>query len=250
MGARSVCEDNSLLVIDAGNTRIKWTLFKHGIPLHKWYSEAVNTADEVKIQHIAYASVRSQEHDDVFLKVLKQHYPNSKIYVLVSEAQACGLINSYEEPHRLGIDRWLTAIAAFKEYPLPVVIVDAGTAIKADFVSADGVHLGGYIVPGIELMKTSLLGNTAKIRFTENEVSDDDVIPHSTADAVSMGCLEMAYGFLERLYKRHSDATWVVTGGAGEALMSHLGMTYIKDEHLVAKGAMHLVSSDMAERAK
>ena len=233
---------SSTLVIDAGNTRIKWTLFQGDVIVDKWAQDTLDACRCGTPSQIVLASVRAAEADASLLAEIQATLPDTSVTSMRSERQACGVWNSYVEPHRLGVDRWLGVIAAFKEYGGPVVIVDAGTAIKADFVDAKGVHLGGYIVPGLELMASSLIDKTAKIRYQESEqTAQIGEIPHSTADAVQQGCLEMALGFLQRLHGKHGDARWIATGGSSQTLMEVLAIDCCLDEHLVAKGAKYVL---------
>lgn len=243
MGAKSVCVSKpSTLVIDAGNTRIKWTLFQGDGIVDKWAQDSFDVQRCDHPTQIVLASVRAVAEDEALIAEIQTVLPDTPLRRVQSERQACGVQNSYAEPHRLGVDRWLGAIAAYKDYGGPVVIIDAGTAIKAEFVDASGVHLGGYIVPGLELMANSLIDKTAKIRYQDSEqTAKVGEIPHSTADAVQQGCLEMALGFVQRLYEKHGDARWIATGGSSQMLMDALAIECTLDEHLVAKGAKYVL---------
>ncbi len=245
MEEKLVCESNSTLIVDAGNTRVKWTLFKGDRITDKWAQETPSKDRIGSPKNIVLASVRSAEHDAVLTSLIHRSFPESMIHSIQSESEACGVINSYVEPSRLGVDRWLAIIAAYHIYGGPLVVIDAGTAIKADFVSEEGVHLGGYIVPGIELMQSSLVSQTAKIRYDAAEVTLEEGVPNSTAGAVSAGCLEMALGFIQRLYAKHEQAKWLATGGGSQALMKRLSIDYVLDEHLVAKGAKFVLDARM-----
>ncbi|MBM6552286.1 type III pantothenate kinase [Marinomonas ostreistagni] len=231
--------NSKTLVLDAGNTALKWTLFDAGEVSQKWTSD---TPPDVTPERIIIASVRSAAQTHALQQLLSSTYANISQTQVHTETAVCGVQNSYAEPERLGVDRWLAAISAYRDYGGPCVVVDAGTAIKVEFIDAKGLHLGGYIVPGLELMSSSLVANTARIRFTQAEISANNSIPNSTADAVSQGCLQMALGFLQRIYAQHSEATWLVTGGTGRELMSLLNLPCIMDEHLVAKGAYYVAN--------
>ncbi|RDL42945.1 type III pantothenate kinase [Marinomonas piezotolerans] len=233
---------NSVLIADAGNTCVKWTWFMGDEVVSKWIGSIEQKPATCMPDVIALASVRSEEHDIALEKALNQVFPKVEVFVIRSTAEACGVYNAYREPHRLGVDRWLAVVAAYQLYGGLTVIVDAGTAIKVDFVDATGKHLGGYIAPGLELMTESLTSNTARIRFSDAEVRVGEGIPNSTASAVNQGCFEMALGFVHRLYQRHSEANWVATGGLGEVLMQRLGIDCNINEHLVAVGAKSILA--------
>lgn len=226
-----------VLVVDAGNTSIKFTAFEGEDVLWVRRDEGLPALEEFAPSVIYFASVRSQEQSALLHADLAAHFPASHWCHVQSEAAACGVTNAYFEPSRLGVDRWLGVVAAHHVLKANVVVVDAGTAIKVDVVNKDGVHLGGYITPGLAMMEQALLANTAKIRYDVEEVVAGKGLPDSTARAVSEGCHEMALGFLQRLYHRYADFTWVVTGGDAHALLSSLGVPLVHEPHLVAYGA-------------
>ncbi|MBJ7552468.1 type III pantothenate kinase [Marinomonas ostreistagni] len=230
-------ENSKVLILDAGNTQVKCTLFEGDSIVGRWILESTVLTLKEAVDFIAVVSVR----DDTFTHNLelqcRQKWPTAKLARLRSESVTCGVKNSYKEAHRLGVDRWLAVIAAYHEYSAPLIVLDAGTAIKADFIDEKGVHLGGYIAPGLDLMTSSLLSKTAKIRYRPEEVTCLDDIPSCTADAVTQGVQEMALGFIQRLFEQHVGYKWLVTGGAGQTLIKALSIPHVQDDHLVAKGA-------------
>ncbi|MFD1382652.1 type III pantothenate kinase [Rhodanobacter aciditrophus] len=239
---------NSILIADAGNTSVKWTWFLAGQVEAKWIGSIYDKPQVCLPSVIALASVRDSDHDQRLKSELADAFPNIVVEDIQSSAVVCGVRNAYEEPRRLGVDRWLGVVAAHNIYGGELAVMDAGTAIKADFVNAQGQHLGGYIAPGVELMVDSLVARTAKIRFSNHELSTDSGFPTNTATAVNQGCLEMALGLVQRLCLQHPEVTWVVTGGMGARLMEQLGVAHIVDEHLVAKGAKLVLEQQMMER--
>lgn len=241
-------ESSSVLVADAGNTFVKWTWFVDDEVQAKWQGVISDKPSGCEPGVIALASVRDADYDLQLKRELNALFPDVEVVDITSTAFACGVKNAYEEPSRLGVDRWLGVIAAYKEYGGDLVIMDAGTAIKADFVDRQGNHLGGYIAPGVALMVDSLVAKTAKIRFSDKEYSSDPRLPNNTANAVNQGCFEMAVGFLQRLTGRYPHMQWVVTGGMGEVLMQQLGVSCLVDEHLVAKGAKYVLEQRVANR--
>ncbi|QUX97804.1 type III pantothenate kinase [Marinomonas sp. CT5] len=229
--------ESRLLVIDAGNTSIKFTAFEDDEVLWVQRGESYSADTEFVPDVIYFASVRSKELSALLHADIQAAFPDSKWVTLTSQANACGVTNAYSEPERLGIDRWLGVIAAHHLIREDAVVVDVGTAIKVDVVNKKGVHLGGYIAPGLAMMEESLLSKTARIRYDASEVVAGEGLPNSTARAVSEGCHEMALGFLERIYQRYQDFQWVVTGGDAESLLSLLGVSLERQPNLVAMGA-------------
>lgn len=229
--------DVNVLVVDAGNTSVKFTAFEGGRIL--WVLHDGSDLDVVNfVPHAVYfASVRSKEESALLYADIQMQFPVSDCFALSSQSLACGVSNAYIEPERLGVDRWLGMIAAHYIIKGNVVIVDAGTAIKVDVVNEEGIHLGGYITPSLVMMEDSLLSKTARIRYDANEVVVGQGLPNSTARAVSEGCSEMVLGFLERIYKRYFDYEWVVTGGGAQMLLDLPSMPMKYQPDLVALGA-------------
>lgn len=240
--------NNSVLIADAGNTSVKWTWFVAEHVKSKWVGSIYDKPEGCIPSVIGLASVRGGDHDREIKAELAQVFPDIAVQDIESSETVCGVSNAYEEPKRLGVDRWLGIVAAYNIYGGELAVMDAGTAIKADFINKHGQHLGGYIAPGVALMMESLVAKTAKIRFSNHELSIDKGFPKNTATAVNQGCLEMALGYMQRLCSLHPGVTWVVTGGMGRELMEQLGMPYIVDEHLVAKGAKYVLEQQMIER--
>ena len=226
-----------VLVVDAGNTSIKFTAFEGEQILWVQRGDSCPVKTGFTPDAIYFASVRSKEQSVLLHADIQAEFPHSDWYTLTSQAVACGVRNAYIEPERLGIDRWLGVIAAHHIMKGDVVVVDAGTAIKVDMVNKDGIHLGGYIAPGLAMMEEALLSKTARIRYDSHEVIAGKGLPNSTARAVVEGCHEMALGFLERIYHRYPEFKWVVTGGDGQALLDTLGISLECQPNLVALGA-------------
>jgi type III pantothenate kinase len=237
MEARLVSVATKVLVVDAGNTSIKYTAFD-GEQLLWVKKDECDVFDSAFVPDAVYfASVQSKEQSLVVANSMQAAYSNSDWVELVSEGRACGVVNAYLEPERLGVDRWLGVIAAHHLFQGDVLVVDAGTAIKVDFVNKEGNHLGGYIVPGLSMMEQALLSKTARIQYRSDEVVTEYGLPNSTARAVVEGCHEMALGFLERIHGAYPNYKWVVTGGDAQVLVDLLDLPLERQSNLVALGA-------------
>ncbi|MCY1456256.1 Type III pantothenate kinase [compost metagenome] len=118
--------------------------------------------------------------------------------------------NGYDDYQRLGMDRWLAALGAFHLAKGACLVIDLGTAAKADFVAADGEHLGGYICPGMPLMRSQLRTHTRRIRYDDAsaERALASLAPgRSTVEAVERGCVLMLQGFA-RTQLEQARALW------------------------------------------
>jgi type III pantothenate kinase len=133
-----------------------------------------------------------------------------------------GLHTQYQYPEKLGVDRWLAALAGFHLSQGAVCVVDAGTALTIDVVTTDGQHLGGLIAPGLALMARSLTQGTAQLQI--DTVQPVTQIANHTAAAISLGCREAVAGllvqFAARVGRELADRPiWWVTGGEAATLL-------------------------------
>lgn len=139
---------------------------------------------------------------------------------LVTVRASClGVRVAYRDPTRLGVDRWLALLGAQGHRRGDTLIVDAGTAVTYDVLLVDGRHLGGLILPGIEMMRAALLGGTQiatagldpspAVPLTEPWATD-------TGSAVGAGGIQALGALADRLYDRLAERhRQVGAGGAG-----------------------------------
>ncbi len=111
--------------------------------------------------------------------------------------------NLYENPERLGADRWAALIGARALHPHACVVVTAGTATTVDLLSAAGDFLGGLILPGVELMQQALARGTAQLPLADGRFA---LQPRRTVDAIRSGCLQAQAGAVERMFRQIADA--------------------------------------------
>ena len=102
--------------------------------------------------------------------------------------QAGGVMNAYDDIDQLGVDRWLTIIAAWNRYRSAVCIVDCGTALTLDVVSASGQHAGGFIVPGLTLMGDVLNRQTQQINASLDQKLSLE-LGRNTRECISNGAV-------------------------------------------------------------
>jgi type III pantothenate kinase len=149
------------------------------------------------------------------------------------QAEAFGVRVAYADPTRLGVDRWLALIAAHRQVAGPALIVDAGTAITYDLLLGDGTHLGGLILPGVQLLRETLLSRTrippiegkpeARPDGPFGTVEEAAPWATNTAAAITGASLQAPAALAERLYRRLGDRAGVdpqliLTGGDGAGL--------------------------------
>lgn len=141
-------------------------------------------------------------------------------------------------PDQLGVDRWLAVLACRALGYRPAVVVDAGTATTVDLLDAQGRHLGGYIVPGIALMRASLESATAFASGAQKQGDDGGHDPPRTTEgAIACGTIRAQYGVIDHALARLGPAARLVLGGGGAVeLEPLLSQAPLRVEQLVLEG--------------
>ncbi|MEW5249009.1 type III pantothenate kinase [Microbulbifer sp. 2201CG32-9] len=131
------------------------------------------------------------------------------------EPDCAGVTCAYRDVGRLGVDRWLAVLAAHQRYPGPALVADCGSALTLDLLGAGGQHLGGYILPGLELMHRALFRDTDAVKVSLDPSPGMSLSPgRDTGEAVNRGLLLMALGAVERSLRLLESQS----GGAGPRL--------------------------------
>jgi type III pantothenate kinase len=222
------------LLIDAGNTRIKWALvegddwLRNGaLPVGQASELPGLFADSPDILQIWVSNVAGDG--------IAQHLLNIRtglsvpVHFIAAQEMQCGVRNGYAAAAQLGCDRWAALIAAWHLTKRNCLVVNCGTAITIDALSAQGEFLGGLIVPGIELMQRSLISATDRLKSGQLKPGQGKYAPFpaSTADALFSGAIQAGCGAIQRQHALLGDesAPVVLSGGTAEALREHLGFT-------------------------
>jgi type III pantothenate kinase len=195
-----------ILELDCGNTFIKWRLlnndtvaaFAGGVVDSDQALIDVVLEQAVSLRACRLVSVRSDEETANLISRLQASF-NVACLVARPEVFLSGVRNGYEQYERLGLDRWLAVVGAYQLSRKASLVIDLGTAITSDFVAADGLHLGGFICPGVPLMRTQLRTHTRRTRYDADEAARalKELLPgRATAEAVERGCLLMLRSFV------------------------------------------------------
>jgi len=218
------------LELDAGNTRIKWRvmeggrIFKSGLDL----KQQLDQIDVEQLSSVWVSSVHTEQN-----QWIKATFPKASF--AAASKQKAGLLNSYEDVSRMGVDRWLAMLAAYSTHPDgDHIIVDAGTALTIDVVSNHN-HVGGYICPGIHLMKHSILGKTQQV-FAEDQWLSGRTPGVSTQACLDHGVLDMACSWIESRCLSYPQAKVWLTGGDAEKLAPLLNRSLVLEPDLVLNG--------------
>lgn len=160
--------------------------------------------------------------------------------LVVGPGVKTGLSICIDHPEQLGSDMVVNAVAAIAEYPLPLVIIDMGTATTFSVVGEEGRYQGGAILPGIRTSLDALVSHTAQLPRISFE-APTRTIAKNTVDSMKCGIVygsaAMVDGMLDRMeeeFGRHLDA--VATGAAAPSVIPHCRHSILYDETLPLKG--------------
>lgn len=237
------------LVIDAGNSRVKWGWHDGGA----WKS--VSTVSLIEFAAGGHdINPFATTHADPASIVISNVAGDGAHELLCNWTgifdaeprwvrgvpEQCGVKNRYERPEQLGPDRWAALIAARALEKSACLVVNAGTATTVDLLSADGVFLGGLILPGVDLMRFVLHEHTGKLPIQEGNFVRT---PRNTLDAIETGCRHAQAGAVERMFRVAGAGTrCIISGGAGQALIEQLEIPCRYFENLVLEGLAHIAS--------
>jgi type III pantothenate kinase len=250
----------SALLIDVGNSRIKWGVLDDGAIRRTGHI----SREKIKEQGLAeLTSKLPRRVDAVFVSnvagpsfatrlsgVIGMHC-SVDVHFARSASKACGVVNSYRQPRRLGVDRWVAMIGAWSEIGDACLVVDAGTAVTIDALDSTGKHLGGQIIPGVGLMAGSLATSTSDIpniqRRASSQGSGMEMFANTTAGAVGHGALNAVVGAIERaegvMSKHGTDAAIILTGGDASRILKSLDTEASHRPHLVLQGLAKILES-------
>lgn len=213
-----------ILEMDIGNTFIKWRLRQGGgttdvqrclVVEVESLTEQLARLDDIEAVHLA--SVAGEGVSRQVGELARRCWGLVPVNA-VSQSRNNGLINSYAEPLRLGVDRWLAMLALWQSEHSAFCVVDCGSAITVDFVDSAGQHEGGYILPGLKLMRESLLGNTARVGVDPGSAELDMLPGRHTSAAVHNGLNYLFHVLGASLMTREQRV--YVTGGDGERFVA------------------------------
>ena len=245
---------SQILVIDVGNSRLKWAL--RG-------SRGWTARGAVANQDIGSLAVRDWQNLERPARAVGVNVAGEAARVrvegqlarwrlaiewLAASTQAAGVTNRYKTPAQLGADRWASlvaarrrAVAANEAAPRPCIVVNVGTAVTIDALDAHGAFLGGLIVPGARLMLRALADNTAALRTAPGEYHD---FPTTTPDALYSGAVQAICGAIaemrQRLRGEAGDVTCYIAGGGLQDIAPRLAPPVEVVDNLVLEGVLVL----------
>ena len=242
------------LLIDAGNTRLKWQLRQRNTVIEQGVCllEGGNWLDKLK----AYQSPIDQVAVSTVISPSGQRRLEANLYSLTTTAKPVfywaepfrrGLTNAYADVSRMGADRWHAMYAGWQQKPGGFAVLDAGSALTVDYVAADGRHLGGYILPGKQMMLRSLQQDAARIGFDPAGAGASKP-GRSTTECVQHGLVWLWEGLAARIGAdcRNHQLDRVLFTGGDAGLLSAAGLRGEHHPDLVLNG---LAAIDTESRA-
>ncbi|MEO1030323.1 MAG: type III pantothenate kinase [Bacteroidota bacterium] len=230
------------LIIDVGNTFVKFAVFKNSALIHK----------------VSFELQAFKKH----YRVLRQEFPELKAAIIASVGRLSDrqieiiandldvleldhntklpFKNRYKTPKTLGVDRIALASASVHQFPdNNALIIDAGTCITYDFVTSENAYLGGAISPGIRLRYEALHNLTANLPLLEKDQPKGiigDTTETSIHSGVVIGAVKEIDGVIDQYKAKHQDLTVILTGGDANFLSNQLKNSIFANSNFLLEG--------------
>lgn len=255
-----------LLLIDAGNTRIKWAVVEDA--QGDWLD--AGTLPHAGLDQLA-GQLRAHSVTHPLTQALISNVAGAAVAAqLTQQLAACGIAppalqwfqsvpecggvrNGYGQPQQLGSDRFASLIGARHLFPQEaLLVVTCGTATTVDALQADGSFIGGMILPGLGTMAQSLAVNTAQLPevmpVTDTDTVTERLFADNTQDAIINGCISAQVGAISRALAAHAPSRCLISGGAAAYIAPHLSSPCEQVDNLVLIGLAASVASSKLEQ--
>ena len=251
-----------LLALDAGNSRLKWQLVQESRVVSRgfflntddWATALPNLLTKLGGVDAAIASIVS---GGARLNALQQIFARHNTSFYVAEVEAKPITGLYKG---LGVDRWLAMLGALHHYQSKqsngnkndnillgdrrLIVVDCGTAMTMDYVSTEGVYHGGYILPGITMMRNALGSGTADLANMQGTI-DKIEAGHNTMECINHGVLAMAVAMIKTALQRYPNSYLYLTGGDADMICAQLDGISVVELDLVMDGLVAVFSQKL-----
>ncbi|MFT5756732.1 MAG: type III pantothenate kinase [Alteromonadaceae bacterium] len=240
------------IMLDIGNTRTKFVIKQNGLtqPIQTIDNNKLTTTwlngNWQKATHILIANVNQPiltEELELWAKEKVITLKNIK-----SESARFGITNCYEQPNTLGVDRWLTLIGAGCDFPKKnVLIIDSGTATTIDYLTSDGKHQGGWILPGIVTLFESIIARATHV--DAKYISSPSIsLGRNTSECVNSACWAATIGLIEvtiaNIRQNNTIDDVILLGGNANALKTLLSEPVIIEQNLMFSGLQQYFSEE------
>ena len=248
------------LLFDVGNTFIKWGLLDElklvdlgCIRNEDFLAKECDALIELippDAGRVIACCVASNNIDAKLTTLIANNY-DCLIEYVQSESMAYGIRSGYQDASQLGVDRWVAMIAAKTQFSGDITVIDLGTAVTIDTIDEFGDHIGGQILPGLQLMLSSLDKKTDRI--TLPSISNDltnmkiNFWADNTNDAIIFGACNAICRAIERaiicLQENGHSPTVILTGGDALVFKNLMNEGYRHRPNLVLEGLAIIANS-------
>ena len=251
----------SALLLDVGNSRLKWGVLDDGAirrtghisqqTIQEQGLQVITTKLPRRVDAVFASNVAGNSYATRLSGVVGMHC-NCDVRFARSERRGWGVTNSYRQPRRLGVDRWVAMVGTWSEIGQSCLVVDVGTAMTIDAIDDEGQHLGGQIIPGVETMLQSL--STATSDLPHVKVASKltapglDMFGRNTTAAIREGVQGATAGAVDRaihaLQSSGYDPQVVLTGGGASRILGALEVTPMHRPNLVLQGLAWMLENE------
>ena len=244
-----------LLAIDLGNTNLTFGIFEGDQLRHDWRlaTRRDSMPDELGLSMVQLMRQEGFDPKSVDAVVVASVVPplNSALVqaveryfdrepLLVGPGVKTGLKIHYRDPREVGADRIVAAMAAFKKYGGPLIIIDFGTGTTYDVVSQEGDYLGGAIAPGMGISVEALYERAARLQRVELK-APATVIGRTTAESMQAGIIfgftAQVEGMVDRIRKElGAEPRVIATGGFAGLIAAQTPVIKLVDQRLMLEG--------------
>jgi type III pantothenate kinase len=246
-----------LLAIDVGNSHTVCGIFKDTRLLHHWRLKTDRriTADELVISFHTMLAIKGLAFKDITAAAIASVVPTQqkawvgftaetgwRVLQVNGKSIRTGMKILTDNPQEVGADRIVNAVAAYHRYGVALIIVDFGTAITFDCVSATGDYLGGAIAPGVAISLDALAARTAKLPRVDISTPPASIIGTNTIDAIKSGILfgygGLVTGIIAQLKKSFApdEPKVIATGGMADLIIPYTNAIEFSEPHLTLEG--------------
>ena len=236
------------LVIDIGNSKVKFFLFENNKTIHKeicdhpdFRKKLDSISDRNSIKNVITSSV-SNNHDQYIIESLN----NSKYISLSNDNLLIPFKNNYKTKNSLGQDRIALVSSAIYNYSnQDNLIIDLGTCITYDFVDSNKIYHGGAISPGFQLRYSSLNTQTSNLPLLEFEETEN-IIGSSTNESIHSGIfngvIAEVNNYIDLLKKEYPKLNVIIVGGFSKFLLNRIKNAIFADQDFLAQGLNYIIN--------
>lgn len=260
-----------ILLVDAGNTCIKWCYLERNV-ISKQQCYYYNDQSPISLFSKIVSKKREGCTKVLLVSVLGNMFNDKAAFIsktlllgfknIKSKICLANVRNSYVEPEKLGADRFVAMIAAYHlvnndiENKKPCIIIDSGTATTIDAVDASGNHLGGMILPGLNLCQSSLLDNTQQLFDWTRQGLDitPTVFAKETTEAIISASIFGLSGAIDNIcnkmekeicnHNQKKTVERVICGGGAKDILPYMDSEYFHQQDLIMIGLSVIVKTE------